>query len=299
MQTIADTVRITVGAVDYASGGQIHVRIESILVSDSAAPFEQDTDFLEIVEGVYGAPTLVVATAGTNTLYIYRYLSGQEGYIGLPLVLAQGCALASQASSVYVVYGGNRPNFTLVDVAAGDVAALPDLPVNSTNSILVYDPARNAILYLPDIFTGNTFYIYDIGLGAWTGTLTIPIPPPLYACTVAAYVVACLNETHIGFYNTTSGSLLAYRQPVYSIPVGLLYDDARDWYIVVYSSGDVYVFTAGYWYRVEPPLPPLPTTPAYSILTAQDPDRLFFIRLLTRELYSINKNNLQLTLAGK
>jgi hypothetical protein len=287
--TYTGNVRVTVGAPNYVSGGSIKIRVESILVSDQARPFEQGVDYLEVVEGVYGAPTLAIATAGSNRVVVYRYLSNQTQIFTLPLTLNNGFAMSAYGTDLYIVYGGNTSNFTRLDLTTGATTQLAQLPVNSTNSLLVLDPNNLQILYLPDLGTSSTFYVYDASADTWVGTITVPIPAPIYTCTITSSLV-CINATHLVFYDTASNTITgAYLLPIFVEPLGLLYDSNRDWYIVMFRTGDIYIFKNGVWTAMDPIAPP---SEGYSILLAQDPDKLFYLRYLTRELYVIDKTQL-------
>lgn len=293
---IADSVAITVSPENYIYGSEIKLLVESIYISDNAFSFQQKSDLIEVIEYLYEAPALVVAGAGYDYLILYKYLTNQWNTINLPLTLNKGFSFTSVTSDLYVVYGGNTINFTKIDLLTGSFTALANLPVNSTYSLLVYVPSQDYIYYLPDARTGSTFYIYDIANDVWTGSITLPLTPPVYDCIGYADIIICVDSSGLTIYNVTSNDIvLTSKLPLYENIAGLIYDDSRDWIVVAYYTGEIYAFnkTAGMWLKLTPNLPNSSTAEG-SRLTC-GPKKYLYLRPYSRFIYIIKKTQFSTT----
>jgi len=266
--------------------GTAMIRLDSVLVSQNAWNFTQSSDLLKIVVYVYGAPSIVVLLSGTDYLTVYKYVSNQTSTYLLPLTVTPGGAVTASGSTAFIVYGGNTANFTVLDLVNG-TATNTLLPVNSTYSILV---AGDLIYYFPDALTSNTYYTYNITSGLWSGPYTYPLNPPIYACTYNGELI-CVNGTDIAI--PSAAGVTYTLLPEYVQPVGLSGSIQTGDVYLVYPSGDIYQYISGTWVKLAPSLPAIPvSTNYYGNLLTQTPSTLFYLRLLTRELYSIPKTSL-------
>ena len=286
-----NTISIITQPSQYVSStGEMRVRLVSTLDSENATYFSQDTDLLKVTATVYGAPALVIGTAGYSKLTIYKYVSGQTAFINLPLLLNPGFALTVYSTQAYLVYGGNTTNFTLVDITVGSVSTLPDLPEASTNSLLIASLSGDTVYYFPDSLANPRYYIYNVSNSTWLGPYTYPANPPIYMCVDTSTGIACVNGTMLIVYgvNTTYVEL-----PLFTRPVGIYFDAQRNELYLAYSSGDLYLYDWSAWKKLKPVLPPTIISGEYAVrCLVGDPDRLYYLRPLSRELYVILKYNL-------